>query len=455
MASVLVIEDDLTFSRILEGFLSKHGHSVKANHTGKDGLKTFTSKEFDVVLLDYRLPDINGLNLLTDLRTHAPHVPVIIMTSFNDLRTAVKAVKAGAFEYITKPVNPEELLMILNQSLKTETKPVKKVAASSPKDFIEGKSEVSRKLHEYIYLVAPTDMSVIIEGESGTGKEYVARTIHRISRRNKAPFIAVDCGALSKDLAASELFGHVKGAFTGAVSDKVGQFEAANGGTLFLDEVGNLSYEVQVKLLRAIQERTISPLGSNKEIKVDVRIITATNDDLVENVRMGKFREDLYHRLNEFKMRVPSLKERKTDLLEFVDHFRQSANADLGKDTLGFSQEVIDIFRSYDWPGNLRELKNVVKRAVLLSQEEIIHSNTLSPEMLEAVRQPSVAIASPAPMVLPNENMYDLKALQESQERELIIKTLHEVRYNKSKAARILNIDRKTLYLKMEKYGIQ
>lgn len=446
MTQILLIEDDRTFSRILEGFLSKNKYTVTACYDGREGLRTFYSKSFDLVLLDYRLPDMNGLEMLAEIKKVSPAVPVIIMTSFSDIRTAVKAIKAGAFEYITKPVNPDELLMLIQKALEKGKTEEEDSSQFTGQDFVEGNSELSRKLHEYVRLVAPTNLSIIIEGESGTGKEYVARAIHRLSKRASGPFVAVDCGALSKDLAASELFGHAKGAFTGAVSDKKGQFEVASGGTLFLDEVGNLSYEVQVKLLRAIQERVVQPLGSNKEIKVDVRIITATNEDLLENVKRADFREDLYHRLNEFKLNVPPLRARDEDLIEFSEFFRKKANAELKRETTSFDPEVIDIFRAYDWPGNLREMKNVIKRAVLLTQGKVISLEALPREMIDAVRNPVVRSEQP---------IYDLKALQEIQERELIVKTLHEVRYNKSKAARILNIDRKTLYLKMEKYGIK
>jgi two-component system, NtrC family, response regulator HydG len=447
MASVLLIEDDLTFSRILEGFLSKHGYRVTVNHSGKDGLKTFETKGFDIVLLDYRLPDTNGVDVLVELKRLSPSVPVIIMTGFSDIRTAVKAIKLGALEYITKPVNPDELLMLMKDAGKTE-KPAQRKKVARDGQFVHGKSASSAKLHDYVRLVAPTSMSVIIQGESGTGKEYVARTIHRLSARSAAPFVAVDCGALSKELAASELFGHVKGSFTGAVQDKTGQFETAHTGTLFLDEVGNLSYEVQVKLLRAIQERVISPIGSNKEIRIDVRIITATNDELATSVRAGQFREDLFHRLNEFMLEVPPLRERLDDLVEFLDFFRESANQELGKNVTGFDERVMRIFNSYDWPGNLRELKNVVKRAVLLTTENVITVDSLPLEMVTHSRPVAPKVVQSAPI-------YDLKALQETQEKEMIVKTLQEVRYNKSKAARILNIDRKTLYLKMEKYGIE
>jgi two-component system response regulator HydG len=448
MSTILVIEDDLTFSRILEGFLSKQGFKVRVAHRGAEGLQLFQSKAFDLVLLDYRLPDVTGMDVLVDIKKASPATQVIIMTSFSDIRTAVKAMQVGAFEYITKPVNPDELLMIVQQALKKGQNNIT-VPKVSLKKFVEGSSEAANQLYKYVRLVAPTDMSVIIEGESGTGKENVAQTIHSLSPRAKAKFVAVDCGALSMELAASELFGHVRGAFTGAVQDKLGQFEDANKGTLFLDEVGNLSYEIQVKLLRAIQERIISPIGSNKEIKIDVRIITATNDDLFEAVKKGNFREDLYHRLNEFKLKVTPVRERYDDLAEFMSFFKELANIELDRTVVGFDKEVVDIFNAYDWPGNLREMKNVIKRAVLLTHEGNITVHALPVEMLEAIRNPASKINSASSPV------YDLKALQESQEKEMILKTLKEVRYNKSKAARILNIDRKTLYLKIEKYGIE
>jgi len=449
MESVLLIEDDLTFSRILEGFLKKKGFEVKVSHTGKEGLRLATEQRFDCVLLDYRLPDTQGLEVLEGIRAQSS-IPVIIMTGFSDIRTAVRAMRAGAFEYITKPINPEELIMLLNQALQPAAtpKPSRKANTIRPNQMVQGKSTASLQLYEHIKLVAPTDFTVIIEGESGTGKEHVARTIHELSKRASQPFIAVDCGALSKELAASELFGHVKGAFTGALNDKTGQIEAAHGGTLFLDEVGNLSYEVQIKLLRALQERIIQPVGSNRETKVDVRIITATNDDLFEKTRTGKFREDLYHRLNEFKLRVPALRERGEDILEFLEHFRHQAAQELQRPASHFSPAMMEVLRQYEWPGNLRELKNVVKRAVLLSPGEVIDVDTLPIEMRQAVVEQKAA-AKPAV------NVYDLKALQEMQEREMIEKTLRDVKYNKSKAARLLNIDRKTLYLKMEKYKIE
>jgi two-component system response regulator HydG len=370
------------------------------------------------------------------------HIPAIIMTSFNDVRTAVQAMRSGAFDYITKPVNADELLLVLNEALnrKTTTAPATQ-QQNVLSGFIEGNSEISKKLYEYIKLVAPTDMSVIILGESGTGKEYVARSIHSLSKRADKPFIAVDCGALSKELAASELFGHVKGAFTGALQNKKGLFEAANGGTLFLDEVGNLSYEVQVKLLRALQERVIQPIGSTQQIRVDVRIITATNEDLPS--ANGNFREDLYHRLNEFKMDVPPLREREEDLEIFTQHFIKQANQELGRQIKRLSSGATTVFRQYDWPGNLRELKNVIRRMVLLTESETAGMESLPDEMTFSVNQ------------MPKTQSTDLKALNEGNEKELIKEILRQVKNNKSKAARLLNIDRKTLYKKMEKYQIE
>lgn len=447
MASILIIEDDRTFGRIVEGFLEKNGFQVTLCAEAQSGWRAVQTQRHDLVLLDYRLPDGNGLDVLEKIHQAHPHLPVIIMTGFSEIRTAVAAMKLGAREYITKPVNPDELLLMVRGLLnEIHTRPmVAKTERSATATWVKGSSAESAQLYEYIGVVAPTDFTVIIEGESGTGKEQVARSIHAQSKRQAQPFVAIDCGALSKELAASELFGHAKGAFTGAVSDKIGQFERAQGGTLFLDEVGNLSYDVQIKLLRAIQERIVQPVGSTKEIKVDVRIITATNDSLREKVAKGTFREDLFHRLNEFCLRVPPLRNRGEDLLEFITFFQQQACSELNKPILPFSTEYLTLLKRYDWPGNLRELRNVVRRSVLLSAKGEIGIDVLPSEMVVSINQPSSGAVS----------AYDLKAMNEMQERELIVKTLHDVKYNKSKAARLLNIDRKTLYLKLEKYGIE
>ncbi|WP_316786331.1 sigma-54 dependent transcriptional regulator [Pedobacter frigiditerrae] len=438
MANVLIIEDDTTFAQIIEGFLLKNGFTVTLATSLNQAYKIVAQQEFDLLLFDYRLPDGTGIDALNHVRQKGHKSPVIIMTSFNDVRTAVKSIQLGAFDYITKPINPDELLMVINNSLsKKEDKDL------STTDLIKGKSDVADKLYEHINLVASTDMSVLIQGESGTGKEFAAKTLHLQSKRAAKPFIAIDCGALSKDLAASELFGHIKGSFTGAVNDKKGQFEVANGGTLFLDEIGNLSYEVQVKLLRALQERIIQPIGSNKQIKVDVRIITATNDDLTNSIKNGDFREDLYHRLNEFKIQLPPLRERGKDLELFINHFVQLANTELGRNVQEIDAEAKDLLLKYDWPGNLRELKNVIKRMVLLSPNSIATVDALPEEMMMAIN------------TLPKSNQSDLKAINELNEKALIADTLLKVKGNKSKAAKLLNIDRKTLYSKMERYGIE
>ena len=437
MSQILIVEDDATFAQIIEGFLSKNNYAIEIAADLNQAFKFVEKQEYELLLIDYRLPDGTGLDLLKHVRNKGLQVPIIIMTSFNDVRTAVKSIQLGAFDYITKPINPDELLMVINGLLEKKEEKV-----HENKDLIKGKSDVSDRLYAHIDLVAQTDMSVIIQGESGTGKEFAARTLHNQSKRKNKPFVAIDCGALSKDLAASELFGHAKGAFTGALNDKKGQFEMANGGTLFLDEIGNLSYEVQIKLLRALQERVIQPLGSNKLINVDVRIIVATNDELNNTMKTGEFREDLYHRLNEFKITIPPLRERGKDLELFIQHFVTLANKDLNRNVLKIAADAKALLLKYDWPGNLRELRNVIKRMVLLSPDGIATMQSLPEEMTIAVEQ----------VQLPNSS--DLKAINEVNEKNLIIETLNKVKHNKSKAAKLLNIDRKTLYSKMEKYSI-
>lgn len=439
MTAILIVEDDLTFSRILTAFLQKNDFEVKVAHSVKESLEVLRDATFDLALFDYRLPDGNGLELLQEVK-HTHHMPIIMMTSFNDVRTAVKAIQVGAADYILKPVYPDELLVSIRRILDTKETLVV--------EHIEGESPASLKLFEHVRLIAPTEFSVLIGGESGTGKEFVARTIHSLSKRKDGPFIAVDCGALSNELAASELFGHTKGSFTGAVGERIGTFEQAHKGTLFLDEIGNLSLEVQVKLLRAIQERTIHRVGSNTHISVDVRIIVASNEDLSESVKDGAFREDLYHRLNEFALHVPSLRDRSDDLLLFMSLFRETANRELDRHVKDFSPKVVDIFYRYMWPGNLRELRNVIRRAVLFTNGDTIEISSIPAEMTEAVFGNGLKVSEMS-------SVQDLKSIHENTERQLISKTLLDTGYNKAKTARLLNIDRKTLYLKMEKYNIK
>ncbi|MDQ2180680.1 sigma-54 dependent transcriptional regulator [Marinifilum sp. D714] len=449
MKRILIIDDDATICLMLQGLLKRKGFDADTVFSAGEAIKKLENETFDLVLSDFRLPDFDGLELLQKIKAMHPSVPVIIMTSYADIRTAVSAIKMGAFEYVTKPLNPDEILLLINSALeKAQEKqdaPKKKEKKKKPAiDFVRGESSSSLQIDQYIRLVAPTDMSVIIEGESGTGKEIAARRIHAESNRKGKTFVAVDCGALSTDLAGSELFGHVKGSFTGAITDKEGQFEAAKGGTLFLDEIGNLSYEIQVKLLRALQERKVRRIGSNKDIDVDVRIVVATNEDLALSVNKGDFREDLYHRLNEFKITVPALRNRDEDIVLFANYFLDLSNSELNKEIEKFSDEVLDKFRTYSWPGNLRELRNVVRRSVLLSQGNQVEIISLPTEILNDQPKNDVVIEGS-----------NLKLIQAANEKELIISTLRKVNFNKSKAARLLNIDRKTLYNKIKQYGIE
>lgn len=453
MAKILVVDDDSTFCIMLKTYLTKKGYDVDEAFSVTEALKTISGNSYQIILTDFRLPDGSGMDILTKVKETQPQTGVIIMTGYADIRMAVKMMKMGAFDYVAKPINPDEILLTINNFLKqkqpVEQPPQKQTSRTLVEHtFIQGSSDNAKEVKEYVDLVAPTNLSVIIQGDSGTGKEYVARKIHAQSKRHNNAFVAVDCGALSKDLALSEFFGHIKGSFTGAISDKTGHFEVANGGTIFLDEIGNLTYEMQVNLLRAIQERKIKPIGSNKDITVDVRIIVATNDDLKEAVAQGKFREDLFHRLNEFTIQVAPLWERTKDLPLFTEHFLKQANSELEKNVEGFSSEVEEVFKNYMWPGNVRELRNVIRRAVLVEQGKVIGVKSLPPEIIASNhRQQYLSQSAGKP-----DNLKDLK---EVAEKEMILATLEKVRFNKSKAAILLNIDRKTLYNKIKQYGLE
>lgn len=434
MPLILIVEDDITFSLMLNTWLSRKGFEIHTANSVSDAKRYIEQNVYHIILSDLRLPDSDGIDLLKWLKENHPFVPFIIMTSYADIQTAVQAIKLGASDYIAKPVNPEELLNKIKE-LVIESEPRKSAPSSSVVSYIEGQSQEAKQLYEYVRLVAPTDMSVLIHGASGTGKEYVARRIHEQSSRKDAPFIAVDCGAIPKELAVSEFFGHIKGSFTGAISDKTGAFVAANGGTIFLDEIGNLSYEVQVQLLRALQERRIKPVGSNQEIAISVRLVSATNENLRQAIDKGDFREDLYHRINEFTIRIPDLKDRKEDLLLFANHFLDQANRELQKAIIGFDNETLHLLLSYSWPGNLRQMKNVVKYATLLASGKYITQKELPDELFEVQ-------AAPRTVVLKDEG----------HERELIIAALNQAGGNKTKAAILLGIDRKTLYNKLKIY---
>ncbi|WP_308260063.1 MULTISPECIES: sigma-54-dependent transcriptional regulator [Prevotella] len=455
MPHILIVEDDIAFGTMLQTWLRKKGFEVdKATSVGA-AVKLLVDNAADLVLSDLRLPDHDGLRLLKWMRDHDNNAPFIVMTNYAEVQNAVLAMKSGAADYIAKPVQPDILLQKIKDALSAaNAQPVQTVATPTAPDklvsnkpvkskkredsprYIEGKSEASRQLYSYVELVAPTPMSVLILGASGTGKEYVARRIHELSQRHDRPFFALDCGAIPRDVAASEFFGHKKGAFTGADTDKRGAFEMANGGTLFLDEVGNLSYDVQVQLLRALQERRIRPVGGTEEIPIDIRLVCATNENLAEAVADGGFREDLYHRINEFTIYMPKLSERGTDLFLFADLFVRHANEELDRDVEGFDSAAAEMLASHPWTGNLRELNNVVKRAVLLTRGKHITPLELSQAMPPSQPEPTMALHD------------------EDSERSRIVAALRQTNGNKAAAARLLGIDRKTIYNKIERLGI-
>ncbi len=460
MQHILIVEDDIAFGTMLQTWLRRKGFEVEKATSVGAAVKLLTGtfgKEVDLVLSDLRLPDHDGLRLLAWMHEHDINAPFIVMTNYAEVQNAVLAMKSGAADYIAKPVQPDILLQKIKDAMEqnaqqsnattqnstTQNAPTahnSKFKTQSAKltapRHIEGKSEASRQLYSYVELVAPTPMSVLILGASGTGKEYVAHRIHDLSARADRPFFALDCGAIPRDVAASEFFGHKKGAFTGADTDKRGAFEMANGGTLFLDEVGNLSYEVQVQLLRALQERRIRPVGGTQEIPIDIRLVCATNENLEEAVGEGRFREDLYHRINEFTIYMPKLSERGSDLFLFADLFIHHANEELNRTVEGFDSDAAELLASHSWPGNLRELNNVVKRAVLLTRGNKI----TTAELTQAMGQ------------IRTDNVLQLH--DEDTERQRIITALQQTNGNKAKAARLLGVDRKTIYNKIEKLGI-
>ena len=492
---ILVIDDDTDICLLLRRFLTKNGYEVAIAHTGEEGLSLLDNFNPDLVLTDFKLGDIDGVTILSRIKTKLPHVVVIIITGYSDIKVAINVMKQGAYDYITKPLFPDEILITLQKAL---SEPIRQTTnAELPAEnngkttsvaarrtatvpYLFGEGPESQYLYRQVDLVAPTNYSVIIYGESGSGKEAVALEIHKRSKRATGPFVAMDCGAISRELSASELFGHEKGSFTGALERKIGHFEMANGGTLFLDEVGNLSYDVQVSLLRVVQERRVRRLGGAKEIEIDVRIIVASNERLLDAARKNNFREDLYYRFNEFSIDVPPLRNRKTDIMVFAKFFLEKTNAELAKHVQGFSPDAKNAFMEYPWPGNLREMRNVIKRATLMSEGEWIEARTLPFELLNydrllkmesnidpPVQEPvyvspqPIAINYPVSVPVPastinsvGENGVNLKVASSEAEYEVIINALRKVNFNKSKAAELLGIDRKTLYNKMRNSNI-
>lgn len=444
MTSILIVEDDITYGMMLKTWLGKKGFQVTSASSIARAQKLIESGTIELILSDLRLPDKDGIDLLKWLGERSLQIPLIIMTGYADIQSAVQAMKLGACDYIAKPINPDELLKKIEEAQKMradhslpKTTSLKETGALPPlSDFLEGESDAAKQLYNYVKLVSPTNMSVLINGASGTGKEYVAHRIHQLSKRADQPFVAIDCGSIPKELAASEFFGHIKGAFTGALTDKTGAFVEANGGTIFLDEIGNLSYEVQIQLLRALQERKIRPVGSNKEISVDVRLVSATNENLEQAIEKGMFREDLYHRINEFTLRMPQLKDRREDILLFANFFLDQANREMDKRLTGFDDKASRALLEYPWPGNLRQMKNMVRRATLLAQGKFITINELS------------ELKRPAPAII------GIPLRNEEAEKHQIIEALRQTGNNKSRAAQLLGIDRKTLYNKLKLYNI-
>ena len=439
MKHILIVEDDTTFAVMLQTWLSKKKFSVVSVSGIAAAKKTLIESSVDLVLCDLRLPDGDGIDLLEWVSNRNVNVPLIVMTSYAAIPSAVQAMKLGARDYISKPVNPEDLLQKINEVFNAGVKTGKQIPVSEsvPEEtnYLEGQSEAARQLYTYVKLVAPTSMSVLINGASGTGKEYVAKRIHQLSKRSEKPFVAIDCGAIPKELAASEFFGHKKGSFTGAIEDKVGAFIEADGGTIFLDEIGNLSYDVQVQLLRVLQERRVKPIGTTTEVKVDVRLIAATNEDLKASIKSGAVREDLYHRINEFTIYMPHLCERGEDIPLFANFFLDQANRELEKPVPGFLPEAMEKISQYTWPGNLREMRNTVMRAALLAQGNPIRVEHLGIDM--NIDKPINILHDP------------------DSERTKIVSALQKCLGNKSKAAAMLGIDRKTLYNKLKLYQIE
>ncbi len=464
---ILIIDDDLDMCTLLGRFLNKKGFDTEMAHNGAKGLARFNEQHFDIVLCDFRLGDKDGKDVLLKIKEANSETIVIIITGYSDIKTAVDVIKLGAFDYITKPLILDEVINVIEKALTAPSAeaitpavnaPVQKnkrqYATSANKEFLVGQDGETARVYKQIDIVAGTNYSIILYGESGTGKEVIAKTIHETSNRRSRPFVAMDCGTLSKELAGSELFGHVKGAFTGAFTDKEGHFELANGGTLFLDEVVNLSPEVQAALLRVIQERKFKRVGGTKEMDVDVRIIVASNENLQEAYRRGKFREDLYHRFNEFSINLPPLRERKDDIPLFADFFLDKTNNELNKNIEGYEDDVMEMFINYNWPGNLREFRNVVRRAVLLTPSGKINSKVLPWEItnarMHAHNHESVPVTGKAGNGFIKE--VDLKDAAAKAEYDAIMNVLKEVNFNKTRAAEILKIDRKTLYNKIKIY---
>ncbi len=443
---ILIVDDEKIMQESCASILVKEAYATQTASSGEEALELFDRTSFDLVVLDLKMPGMGGIETLQRMKERDPGITVLIITGYPSIDTAVKAIKLGAYDYITKPFTPDAFRIAVSRALErknllTENRHLRRrLEAKQDSDMIIGESEIMRNVYELVRRSAPSDSTVLISGESGTGKELVARAIHNYSLRMEKEFVTVDCSSLVETLLESELFGHVKGSFTGATHAKYGSFELANGGTFFFDEVGNLSHDIQGKLLRVIQEKEIKPVGGEKTIKIDVRIIAATNEDLRKAVKQKTFREDLYYRLNVVPIHIPSLRERKEDIPLLVHHFLKLYNKKRKHPVTGVSPEAMKILSGYDWPGNVRELGNAIERALIMED-----GDTLLPHCFPWLEAPGV----PLPYT-ENHTVHSLKEI----ERLHISRVLRETGGHRKKAARLLGIDRKTLYTKIKEYGL-
>jgi two-component system response regulator HydG len=446
---VLIVDDDQNMCELVSSFLSRRGFQTAVRTSGDDAFSAMKEEDFDVIVTDLNLGGMGGLELCERIVANRPDLPVIVITAFGSLETAVGAIRVGAYDFITKPFQMAELAVtieraIQHRALREEVKRLRQALTRTQSfDEIIGTSAAMKSVYDMVDRVADTDATVLITGESGTGKELVARALHNRGRRTSGAFVAINCAAMPETLLEAELFGHAKGAFTDAKSARTGLFVQANGGTLFLDEIGELPVGMQPKLLRALQERKVRPVGGNTELTFDARIIAATNRDLDEDVADRRFREDLYYRINVVRISVPPLRARGNDVLLLAQQFLERYAEQMGKRVIGISSQTAQKLLSYRWPGNVRELQNCIERAVALTQFEQIAVEDL-PERIRDYRSTQVVFASDDPSeLLPMEEV----------ERRYVLRVLHAVGGNKSLAAQVLGFDRKTLYRKLERCG--
>jgi|LGVD01.1.fsa_nt_gb two-component system NtrC family response regulator len=443
---ILIIDDDPSFRRVLEYNLQEEGYEVYVAMSGDDGLREFDEHRPPLVITDLKMPGVDGFRVLQEIKERSPDTIVMIITAFGAVDTAVEAMKLGAYDYITKPFNRDELKLVVRKAIQVsnlsrENRQLKE-RLTEKVDFknIVGISRGMEKVFHIVRKVADTDATILITGESGTGKELVAKAIHMLSSRNSAPFVPINCAAIPRDLLESELFGHAKGAFTGAVADKTGKFKQSDGGTLFLDEVGELSLDLQPKLLRALQEKVVEPVGGTESLSLDVRVVAATNLDLEEAMRNGTFREDLYYRFSVIPIHIPPLRDRKDDIPLLLKHFA----AKHGSEGIEFDRDALDSLTSYRWPGNVRELENTVQRLIIMREGATISRGDLPEKILTREKDSKCQVVN-----IPD-NGYPLEQL----EREVVVEALERNRWNRTKAAGFLSIPRHILIYRMEKYGI-